>query len=140
MWLIEEVVDGAKLERIYLEETNLLWSIARNSRKRGGKRRKGLDGGIIDLSISNGEESDSTLIMCLGSESRSKLPASSARSKRSLESLSNFSVGSSSSTMRSTSDCTPTKNRFEVAKIKEERPPKLRAVFVSCLSTLVVFG
>jgi len=63
MWIIDGVIDDQDLEEVYLREIDF-GSQSRGARttraKRGAgrKRRKGLSGGIIDLSISDADEEE----------------------------------------------------------------------------------
>lgn len=79
MWIIEEVIDDKDLEKVYLEE--IASAKARGARmsrgevKGGRKRRKGLAGGIIDLSISdsNGDEDHADSVLDVRSQLKSSL-------------------------------------------------------------------
>jgi hypothetical protein len=59
MWIIDDVIDDKNLDRAYFEEIASVKSrgarMTREEVMRGGKRRKRLAGGIIDLSISDSD-------------------------------------------------------------------------------------
>jgi len=136
MWIIDKVINDADLEKVYLEEITLAKSrgarVPRREMKGGGKRRKGLGGGIIDLSISDASEDEDHMDLVDSGRRESKFSLSNTG--RSVESSSTSSISSSTFTSGPySSQHTPTKKRTSIAAVEVKRSPELRAVFVSSL-------
>jgi hypothetical protein len=140
MWLVEEVIDGRELERVYLEENITLSKGLRMGKKqRGGmNRRQELDGGIIDMTLSDGNEDDAdgTLLMRIESQPspipRDRPRPSIVKSRSSTSSLESSSLESTLTTPALISrDFPPTKMRLAVRTNDKAKRPERRAVFVS---------
>jgi hypothetical protein len=137
MWITEEVIDDKDLEKVYFREiaSEFKWRRARmpmRETEQGRKRRKGLSGGIIDLSISDsGEDGGDTGLVGNG---RRQSISSHPNPERSVQSPSTSSINSSTFTRQpQSSQPTPTKRRLAVSAVNKKRVPELRAVFVSLI-------
>lgn len=137
MWIIEEVIDHKDLEKVYLEEIASAKSrgarMTREEVKGGRKRRKGLAGGIIDLSISDsgGDKDHTASVLDVRPQSKSSL----SNPERSVDLPTNSSTNSSFFTARPRScQQIPTKRPFPITAVDRKMVPELRGVFVGLLN------
>jgi hypothetical protein len=137
MWIIEDIIDDKNLDRVYFEE--IASAKARGARMSRGevmggrKRRKGLAGGIIDLSISNsgGDEDYTGSVL----DVRPQLKSSLSNPERSVDLPTIFSTNSSISTARPRSrQHMPTKRPFMITAVDGKTVLELRGVFVGCIN------
>ena len=136
MWIIEEVIDDKDLEEVYFQEIAFAKSrgarVPRREVKGGRKGRKGLAGGIIDLSISDASEDEDHMDLVDSGRRESKF--SQSNTGRSVESPSTTSIKSSTFTSGpDSSQHTPTERRPSISAVEVKRSPELRAVFVSSI-------
>jgi hypothetical protein len=136
MWIIEDIIDDKDLDRVYFEE------IASESQSRGArmtrgvkggrKRRKGLSGGVIDLSIFDSGEDEDHMDLVGSGPRQSKF--SQSNTGRSVESPSTSSINSSTFIPQPhSSQHTSTNRRLAISAVEVKRVPELRAVFVSSI-------
>ena len=140
MWIVDRVIDDEDLEKVYLEEIAFTKSrgakMPRREVKGGRKRRKGLSGGIIDLSISDSGEDEDHMDVVGNGRRESKF--SQTNTGRSVESPSTSSINSSTSIPQPTSSQhTPTKRRPSISAVEFKRSPELRGVFVGSITGLL---
>jgi len=142
MWLVEEIIDADELERMYLEEIKLSFMSRvigverRDVDRTRVKKRKGNDGGIIDMSVSDddqvGDVGDGAMIATDGSGSLSiplpfTHPRRSAGKHSTPSSLSAYSATTATNSMCSS----PVQKKVAYITRDEMRRPEMRAVFVS---------
>jgi hypothetical protein len=137
MWIIEDIIDDKNLDRVYFEEIASAKSrgarMSRGEVKGGGKRRKGMSGGIIDLSISNSDGDKDYTGSVL--DVRPQLKSSLLNPERSVDLPTIASTNSSISTARPRScQHTPTKRPFPITAVDGKTVPELRGVFVGPLN------
>jgi len=136
MWITEEVIDDKDLEKMYFEEIASVKSrgarMTRDNVNRGRKRRKGLNGGIIDLSISDAGEDEDQMDPVDSGRTTSKLSQSDPG--RSVGSPSVSSTNSSTFIPQPhSSQHNPTKRRLAISAVEVKSVPELRGVFVSSI-------
>jgi hypothetical protein len=137
MWIIDDVIDDKNLDRVYFEEIASAKSrgarMSRGEMMGGRKRRKGLSGGIIDLSISDDDEDEDHTGSVPDVRPQSKL--SLLNPERSVDLPTISSTNSSISTARPRScQHTPTKRPFPITAVDGKMVPELRGVFVGLLN------
>jgi hypothetical protein len=143
MWLVEEVIDGKELEKVYFEETmDLSRGLGVGRKKRRGNQRRVLDGGIIDMSISDGDEDDDDGALRTYIQSQpNSVPQDSSQlsigSRSTPSSLANSSLESTLTTPSLYSRrYTPPKMRLAVHTKDKAKVLERRAVFVSHIDNL----
>jgi hypothetical protein len=140
MWIIDDVIDDKNLDRVYFEEIASAKSrgarMTREEVKGGRKRRKGLSGGIIDLSISDSDGDEDYTGSVL--DVRPQLKSSLSNPERSIDLPTISSTNSSISTARPRScQHTPTKRPFPITAVDGNRVQELRGVFVGPINGLL---
>jgi len=141
MWIIQEVIDDKDLEEVYLREIDF-GSKSRGARttraKRGTgrKRRKGLSGGIIDLSISETDEEEDHTNNVL--DVRPRLKSSLSNPARSVGSPAISCSNSSAFTAgpRSNQHIPVIRHRPIANAVDGKSVPELRGVFVGPIHAL----
>ena len=140
MWIIDEVIDDNNLEEVYLGE------IASDCKSRGArttraervdrKRRKGLGGGIIDLSISDTDEEEEHTSNVL--DVRPRLKSSLSNPARSVGSPAISCSNSSAFTAgpRSNQHIPVIRHRPIANAVDGKSVPELRGVFVGPIHAL----
>jgi hypothetical protein len=110
--------------------------MSRGEVKGGGKRRKGMSGGIIDLSISNSDGDKDYTGSVL--DVRPQLKSSLLNPERSVDLPTIASTNSSISTARPRScQHTPTERPFPITAVDGNRVQELRGVFVGPINGLL---
>jgi hypothetical protein len=138
MWIIEDIIDDKNLEKAYFEEIASRFKsrgarMTREEVKGGRKRRKGLAGGIVDLSISDSGGDNKYTVSVL--DVRPQLKSSLPNPERCVDLPTISSTSSSISTARPRScQHTPTKRPFPITTVDGKMVPELRGVFVRLLN------